>query len=159
MKKVILIGLLTCCIGSLFAQGSMEGKETTTPQVVTNNPVTVTFWTGDRHDLDYVQKKIDEFNNTNNQNITVEMTVVSDKLANMLQMAYSAGTAPDIFSISANSGGWNLKAFADAGMLLPINDYIKDPEYERVTGASGLIVEGITEKYTGYLQRCEVGLV
>ena len=144
MKKVIIIGLLACCVSSLFAQGSGEGKETATSQVAAGVPVTVTFWTGDRHDLDYVQKKIDEFNKTNNQNITVEMTVVSDKLANMLQMAYSAGTAPDFFSISANSGGWNLKAFADARMLLPVNDYIKDPEYEKVTGASGLIVEGIT---------------
>ena len=70
MKKVIIIGLLACCVSSLFAQGSGEGKETATSQVAAGAPVTVTFWTGDRHDLDYVQKKIDEFNKTNNQNIT-----------------------------------------------------------------------------------------
>ncbi len=141
MKKILSFLLIACLsVSFVFAQGTSEAKSSSS----SNEPVTLTFWTGDRHDLNYVESKIAEFNATNGKNIKVEMTVVSDSLPNMITMAYSAGTAPDIFSISANSGGWNMKAFAESGIVIPLNDYIKDAEYQKVTNANEYIVDGVT---------------
>lgn len=103
----------------------------------------VKVWTNDRHDSEYVDQKIKEFNESNDKGIKIEMTVVTDDYANMLSMAYSSGTAPDIAGVSAGMSGFDLKTFADAKILEPLNDRITDGEYEKVTEASKHQYEGI----------------
>jgi len=103
----------------------------------------IQMWTEDRHDSDYVEKKIAEFNEKNTFGITIELTVVADNYFNMLSMAYSAGNAPDIAGVSAASGGYDLKLLSDAQIISPLTEYIKDPEYEKVTQASEIAYEGI----------------
>ena len=45
--------------------------------------------------------------------------------------------------MGAATSGFDLKTFAEAGILEPLNEYIKDAEYEKVTEASKLQFEGI----------------
>lgn len=138
MKKIIISALVLVMVcGAVFANGSQE--TTASPTAKT----TINVWTNDRHDLTYVQKKIDEFNATNGKNIQIALTTVVEDYPNMLVMAYSSGNAPDLFAVSARSTGFDLKTFVDAGMLVPLTEYIKDPEFEKVTEASKHIVEGI----------------
>ena len=103
----------------------------------------VTVWTQDRHDSEYVESKIEEFNNTNDKGIEIALNVITDDYANMMSLAYSSGTAPDIAGVGAATSGFDLKTFAEAGILEPLNEYIKDTEYEKVTEASKLQFEGI----------------
>jgi multiple sugar transport system substrate-binding protein len=139
MKRFITISLLIAVIAcSLFANGTTETK----PEAPKEKTV-INVWTNDRHDLAYVQKKIDEFNATNTKNIEIALTTVVEDYPNMLVMAYSSGNAPDLFAMNARGTGFDLKTFVDAGMLVPYTDYINDPEFEKVTEASKHIVEGV----------------
>lgn len=102
----------------------------------------VTVWTQDRHDSEYVESKIEEFNKTNDKGIEIELNVITDDYPNMMSLAYSSGTAPDIAGIGAACKQFDLKTFAEAGILEPLNEYIIDPEFEKVTEASTLQFEG-----------------
>lgn len=123
--------------------GGGKNTPSTEASKETGGETVVKVWTNDRHDSEYVDQKIKEFNETNDKGITVEITVVTDDYANMLSMAYSSGTAPDIAGISAGQSGFDLKTFADAKILEPLNDKILDAEYEKVTEADRLQYEGI----------------
>ena len=91
--------------------------------------LTVEVWTNDRHDLDYVEAQIAEYNESNGDGIKINLTVITEDYENMIQMAYTGGTAPDI--VGANN--LPLNAFADTGILIPLNDYIDaSEEYKKV---------------------------
>lgn len=147
MAGVLAAASLAGCSGggsdskqdSQASQGD-SGKADTTASA---EKTVVTVWTNDRHDSEYVDQKIKEFNESNDKGITIEMTVVTDDYANMLSMAYSSGTAPDISTISSGQSGFDLKTFVDAKILEPLNDRITDPEFEKVTEASKLQYEGM----------------
>lgn len=129
--------------GSTAAQGQAEGGAGETAKTASGSETVIKVWTNDRHDSEYVDQKISEFNETNDKGIRIEMTVVTDDYANMLSMAYSSGTAPDIAGVSAGQSGFDLKTFADAKILEPLNDRITDPDFEKVTEAGKLHYEGI----------------
>ncbi|MEY8354821.1 extracellular solute-binding protein [Lachnospiraceae bacterium 54-53] len=150
MAGVLAAVSLTGCSGggstaeSTAAQGQAGGTESKeTTKAASAGETVIKVWTNDRHDSEYVDQKISEFNETNDKGIKIEMTVVTDDYANMLSMAYSSGTAPDIAGISAGQSGFDLKTFADARILEPLNERITDPDFEKVTQASKLQYEGI----------------
>jgi len=103
----------------------------------------ITVWTADRHDSEYVNAKIEEFNANNDLGIEISLNVITDDYVNMMTLAYSSGTAPDIATVGGATSGFDLKTFSEAGILDPLNDYITDPEYEKVTEASTLQFEGV----------------
>lgn len=126
------------------SQGTSEtAKQEETAKTASEENAIIKVWTNDRHDSEYVDQKVKEFNESNDKGITVEVTVVTDDYANMLSMAYSSGTAPDIAVVSAGMSGFDLKTFVDAGILDPLNDKITDSEFEEVTEASRLQYEGM----------------
>lgn len=135
---ILLIAIFT--VGTVFAGGSAEQSTGTTSA---SGKTVINVWTNDRHDLAYVEEKIAEFNATNDKNIEIVLTTVVEDYPNMLVMAYSSGNAPDLFGINARGTGFDLKTFVDGGMLVPLTDYIKDEEFEKVTEASQHIIEGI----------------
>ena len=110
-------------------------------------------WTEDRHDLEYVEAKIDEYNQTNTDGIFINLTAITEDYANMLALAYNGGTAPDV--VGANS--LPLKNFADTGILLPLNDYIDSDEtfqkvnepYEHAYEGSNMRNGNIYSVYSG----------
>ncbi len=146
MAGILAAAALTGCsggggtAGTTAAQNQAGGEGT---KAASAGETVIKVWTNDRHDSEYVDQKISEFNETNDKGIKIEMTVVTEDYANMLSMAYSSGTAPDIAGISAGQSGFDLKTFADAKILEPLNDRITDAEYEKVTEASKLQYEGI----------------
>lgn len=146
MKRYFwFIYAVICMLGTIWANGAKEQKNDGTPAKPAENSKTIiTYWTEDRHDLSYFQKKIDEFNKTNPDNIQIVLNTVIDNYPNMLAMAYSSGTAPDIAEVSASTSGFDLKTFVDANMVVSLTDYIKDPQFEKVTEAKSHIIEGIT---------------
>ncbi|MCB7318998.1 ABC transporter substrate-binding protein [Lacrimispora sp. 210928-DFI.3.58] len=85
---------------------------------------TIEVWTEDRHDLEYVEAMIDKYNQSNEDGIFINLTVITEDYKNMLALAYNGGTAPDV--VGANS--LPLNTFADTGILMPLNEYIDSDE-------------------------------
>ena len=127
-KRFISIALAAVMAASVVGCGSgsdtaanventqAEGGEAKAPEGAT----TVEVWTEDRHDLEYVEKMIDQYNQNNDDNIFINLTVITEDYKNMLALAYNGGTAPDV--VGANS--LPLNTFADTGILMPLNEYI-----------------------------------
>lgn len=131
-KRFISIALAAVMAASVVGCGSgsdtaanventqAEGGEAKAPEGAT----TVEVWTEDRHDLEYVEKMIDQYNQNNEDNIFINLTVITEDYKNMLALAYNGGTAPDV--VGANS--LPLNTFADTGILMPLNEYIDSDE-------------------------------
>ncbi|MEK5061489.1 hypothetical protein BK126_04700 [Paenibacillus sp. FSL H7-0326] len=76
------------------------------------------FWTFGRHDLDYIKEKVEEFNNTNKDNIEVELVSMSENFKQSYEMAVASGQAPDIFI----PDGSLFLEFAKRGYFEPLDD-------------------------------------
>ncbi len=122
---------------------SNESESTSSDSEAGSEKTIIKVWTEDRHDSEYVEKKINEFNKNNDLGVTIELTVVAENYFNMLTMAYSAGNAPDIAGVSASSGGYDINLLSESEIVAPVTEYIKDPEFEKVTEASKLMFEGL----------------
>lgn len=59
--------------------------------------ITISYWTTDRHDQAYWTPLIEEFNATNDKNIYIDYQVYADNYSQMLELAFSTGTAPDVY--------------------------------------------------------------
>ncbi len=147
MKKilVLLISMLLVLNGCGGTESVSEKPLENSEKMGSNEKTTIKMWTEDRHDSEYVERKINEFNENNDFGINIELTVIADNYFNMLTMAYSAGNAPDITSVSSSSGGYDLKLLADSEIIAPVTERIKDAEFEKVTEASNLIIEGLNK--------------
>lgn len=63
-----------------------------------NQPVIITVWSKDRHDMEFWNRKVDEFNRNNPYNITVNYEVFSENYTRSVENAFSIQQAPDILS-------------------------------------------------------------
>lgn len=166
MKKKLLSSILAATmVVSLAACGSASSDTTATTtetgdtqtaeadtteaaattQTASGDGITITMWTNDRHDMDYIQSAIDTFNSTNTDGITVEFQTVTDNYANQIQLAYQGGTAPDI--VTGNGSDISINNFADTGIVIPLNDYISaDEEYQKVNDPYNHMYEGYNVK-------------
>ena len=50
--------------------------------------IKLVYWSNQRHDMEYVQKKIDEFNSTNDKNIEVSYEVMTENYDNNLELSF-----------------------------------------------------------------------
>lgn len=84
MKRILTLALaVMMCLISLSVLA--DGEKTT-----------VTIWSKDRHDAEYVQKKIDEYNATNTDNIEVVYQLYTDNYIQAVDMAVQNGEVPDV---------------------------------------------------------------
>lgn len=100
---------------------------------------TITYWVNDRHDSEYMTEMVEKYNKENTDNIYIDMQIITDDYENMISLAYTGGTAPDIIGQSVT-----LKNFVDNDMLIPLNDYIgADEEYQKVNEPYEHAYEGL----------------
>lgn len=117
---------------SLLAMTSLAAMQQTA--MADDEKTVITIWSKDRHDADYVQKKIDEYNETNTDNIEVNYQLYTDNYAQAVDMAVQSGEMPDIlvyqdqmFDKYLGEGQWaDLYEFMDDDM----KDYFKDVIYK-----------------------------
>lgn len=115
---------------------SAAGQENQAPAGAT----TIEVWTNDRHDLEYVESMIDQYNQSNSDGIIINLSVITEDYQNMLALAYNGGTAPDV--VTANS--LPLNTFADTGILVPLNEYIDaDATFQKVNEPYEHAYEGL----------------
>lgn len=104
-----------------------------------DDATTITYWVNDRHDSEYMTEMVEKYNKENTDNIYIDMQIITDDYENMISLAYTGGTAPDIIGQSVT-----LKNFVDNDMLVPLNDYIDaDEEYQKVNEPYEHAYEGL----------------
>lgn len=101
----------------------------------------INVWSKDRHDADYVQAKVDEYNKTNTDNIEVVYTLYTDNYKQAVDMAVQNGELPDflvnqpmVWNTYFPTGQWaDISQFMDDEM----KEYFKDeiiPGYNEFDG-------------------------
>lgn len=89
-------------------------------------------WSNNRHDENYMVSQIEAFNSIQSE-ITINYTTMTDDWANSIQLAFQAGTAPDIITIAA-SDGMPLSDYVSSGIFDSLSDYIAgDDSFQTVT--------------------------
>ncbi|MEK8212166.1 ABC transporter substrate-binding protein [Paenibacillus sp. FSL L8-0463] len=84
--------------------------------------VQLKYWTDDRHDQEYIKGLINTFNETNKDNIQVELTVLSENYAQSVDIAFSSNQAPDVLRLKSA----NTSEFVKKGYLAPIDSYLDE---------------------------------
>lgn len=133
MTGIMAASTLTACSGNSGNNGGgqpQQGTEATASQEKSGSgdKVKITVWTENRHDLEYMNKKVEEFNNSNDH-IEIEYVAQTENFVNLLTMAANSGQSPDIFSAINPT---DFKNFAEGGMIQPLNNYITD-EFRTIT--------------------------
>lgn len=102
----------------------------------TGEPVQLKYWTDDRHDQEYIKELINKFNETNGENIQVELTVMSENYAQSVDIAFTSNQAPDILRLKSG----NTPEFVKKGYLAPIDGYLND---EIKTKFGSLLIDNV----------------
>ncbi|MGZ7441505.1 ABC transporter substrate-binding protein [Paenibacillus sp. TH7-28] len=103
------------------ANGKSDGS-TGAPSAETGAPIQLKYWTDDRHDQEYIKELINKFNETNGDNIQVELTVMSENYTQSVDIAFSSNQAPDVLRLKSA----NTSEFVKKGYLAPLDDYLTD---------------------------------
>lgn len=111
--------------------------------------VSITFWTTQRHDLDFMEEKVAEFNATNTMNIEVTYEAMADNYDNNLELAFQSNQAPDIFRPKSE-----IVPYVKKGMAIPIDEFLTDEDRERYGDTLGIqninVYEGKTYSIPTY---------
>ena len=86
MSALATAGLMAMTALAAMPQSAMADEEKTV----------INIWSKDRHDADYVQKKVDEYNENNSDNIEVNYQLYTDNYTQAVDMAVQSGEMPDI---------------------------------------------------------------
>lgn len=107
------------------SQGTQESSkaEESKEAVQTDGEKTViTVWTKDRHDADFMQSKVDEYNASNTDNIEVKYEVYSDNYPQAVDMVFQNGDAPDLFVFQEQV----FQNYRNAGKYADITPFMDD---------------------------------
>jgi len=124
-KQLWIMALCVVLIGSITACGS---KESASPESGSSSEKTkISYWTGDRHDSEYIKELVDEFNKTNPDNIEVELVIKGDDFDQALDMSFQTSEAPDVIRVKENT----IQTFYKKGFLAPIDEFMTDELKEK----------------------------
>ncbi|WNR45542.1 ABC transporter substrate-binding protein [Paenibacillus roseipurpureus] len=127
MIKKIAVGTISMALVlSLAACGSNAGDKAKPSESSSSTPAPaptkLVYWTGDRHDSDYIKSVIEKYNSTNKDGITVEYVVKGDDYNQALDIAFASGQAPDVFRAKENTA----QNFYKKGYMAPLDSYLTD---------------------------------
>lgn len=143
MKKkfvsLLLVGAMAATM--LAGCGSSEDKNEANGEGASGDKTVITIWTKDRHDANYIQEKVDAYNESNTDNVQVEYQLYTDNFDQAVDLAVQSGELPDILTLNdqvynkyVNQGQWlDLYEYMDDDM----KDYFKDEVYEGINEIDG----------------------
>ena len=99
--------------------------------------IKLSYWTGDRHDMDYMQEQVDKYNATNTDNIEVEMKVMADNYNQAVEVAFASNQAPDIFK------NYDFQTYVSKGYFAPLDQLLSK---DFLAKFDGLLIEDIYAK-------------
>ncbi|MBT2288713.1 sugar ABC transporter substrate-binding protein [Paenibacillus albidus] len=116
LSVVLALGLTACGSNaesnSAGSGNSKEGEKTR-----------ISYWTGDRHDAEFVKEKVAAFNETNTDGIEVELVVKGDDFDTALDLSFQTADSPDVIRVKENTIG----TFYKKEYLAPIDEFLTDP--------------------------------
>lgn len=116
LSALLALSLAGCSADS----GTSANSESGTSGENAGGKTKIIYWTPDRHDADFMKSKIDEFNQTNKDNIEVEMTVMGDNYPQAVDIAFASKQAPDVLQVN------DFQTYYQKGYLAPIDGYMSD---------------------------------
>ncbi len=121
------IMLAGCGTGAANSASTGASTEATAEENVNQGEKTeIVFWSHQRHDKEYVEQKVNEFNETNDKNIKVVYEVMSENYDNNLDLSFQSKQAPDVFRAKGE-----IMAYVKKGMAQPITEYLTQEDYDR----------------------------
>lgn len=138
-KKILALmtaGAMTAALLTGCGGGSADESESTE-----DGKTVITIWSKDRHDANFIQERIDEYNETNTDNVQVEYELYTDNFEQAVDLAAQSGELPDILKLQdqvynkyVNQGQWaDLYQYMDDDM----KEYFKDEVYEGINEIDG----------------------
>ncbi|MGO4542654.1 ABC transporter substrate-binding protein [Paenibacillus sp. 2TAB19] len=126
MKKRLLITLAALVMASsLAACGSNKAEEnsgTESGGSGSGEKTVISYWTGDRHDSEFIKEMVDEFNAANTDNIEVDLVIKGDDFDQALDMSFQTSEPPDVIRVKENT----IQTFYKKGYLAPIDEFLSD---------------------------------
>lgn len=121
------------------ASGASSSSAQDSESAGADGKITISYWTTDRHDQAYLTPLIEKFNQTNDKNIYIDYQVYADNYSQMLELAFSTGTAPDVYK----GGGTDaLEVLVnDKKQVMDLSPFMDDAYRARF--GDGAFVEGI----------------
>lgn len=107
------------------SQAEEEGKVS----AADGEKTVITVWTKDRHDAEFMQGKVDEYNASNTDNIEVRYEIYSDNYPQAVDMVFQNGDAPDMFVYQEVM----FSNYVNAGKYADITPYMDD-EFKEIFG-------------------------
>ncbi|GIP33034.1 ABC transporter substrate-binding protein [Paenibacillus sp. J2TS4] len=123
---VMAVGLAACGSGGGDKAAEQAPKGNTEGQ-----KVKLSYWTEDRHDLAYIQEVVKKFNETNQDNIEVEVKGMAENYNQSVDIAFVSNQAPDIIRTTPS----NFIPFVKKGYLEPLDDYLNEDMKDKFKSA------------------------
>lgn len=146
MKKKSIAALLLTSVLTVVSLagcggGGGNGGGEDSGQADPEGKTVIRIWTKDRHDANYIQEKVDAYNESNTDNVQVEYELYTDNFDQAVDLAVQSGELPDILTLNdqvysqyVNQGQWlDLYEYMDDEM----KDFFKDEVYEGINQIDG----------------------
>ncbi|RXZ82927.1 extracellular solute-binding protein [Paenibacillaceae bacterium] len=116
MKKGFLLAVVGTMLVASLSACSGGGNS------ATGEKTKISYWTGDRHDSEFVKKKVDEFNASNTDNIEVELVIKGDDFDQALDMSFQTSEPPDVIRVKENT----IQTLYKKEYLAPIDEFLTE---------------------------------
>lgn len=133
MGSALLLSVFSGCGAPADTAGTGKSAEGTSTTAQEGEKIPITFWTTQRHDLEFMEEKVAEFNATNTMNIEVTYEAMTDNYDNNLELAFQSNQAPDIFRPKSE-----IVPYVKKGMAIPIDEFLTDEDRERYGDTLGI---------------------
>lgn len=137
------IGIMMAAAMALSGCGPTASTENTTgagaqaagtqAEAQDGEKIKLVYWSNQRHDMEYVQQKIDEFNSTNDMNIEVSYEAMTENYDNNLELSFQSNQAPDIFRAKSE-----ITPYIKKDMIIPLDEYLTDEDREKYGDTLGV---------------------
>ena len=135
------IGIMMAAAMALSGCGPTASTESNTGtgtqaaggQAQDGEKIKLVYWSNQRHDMEYVQQKIDEFNATNDMNIEVSYEAMTENYDNNLELSFQSNQAPDIFRAKSE-----ITPYIKKDMIIPLDEYLTDEDREKYGDTLGV---------------------
>lgn len=117
---MMAISMMTGC-GEQSGNGT-QAEASGIQEDMSGEKTVINVWSKDRHDATYVQKKIDEYNASNTDNIEVKYTLYTDNFEQAVDMAIQSNEMPDMMIMNTNV----FNKYVDDGWWVDLYEYMDD---------------------------------
>jgi multiple sugar transport system substrate-binding protein len=132
VKKAIPVLLAGTILAVSFTGCQNKAKQTTSGNSSSSTEKTVvSVWTQNRADATFITPKIDEFNKSNKDNVTIDYKMYTDNFSQAIDMAFASNSAPDLVSESGIMSVFT--KYVSQGQYIPIDKYLSAKQKEEYT--------------------------